>query len=257
MFALIVMLAAAVPALAQSTLCASGASTGGEDSSTSGVSVAPTSALYNFSCTAGALTIGLDQNTGSGLVKWHTSAPGYPTGLTLGELQGLNAPVITDPAGYQPYYDIAFKASDGDAAALGATSGDTITLLEFQPSTVSGGDLGMSANSTLFNVYDYNTQTYLLGGQSDAHPLSYWTSSTYSSLGTDAIYALDIGIGSATYGSCSDCSVSMTVNYLEINPPVSTPEGGSGSLYLLLAGAVCFGAMVLTRRLGSASAQAN
>lgn len=38
---------------------------------------------------------------------------------------------------------------------------------------------------------------------------------------------------------------------------VSTPEGGSGSLYLLLAGAACFGAMVLTRRLGSASAQAN
>ncbi|MGA2373465.1 MAG: hypothetical protein ABSG11_22645 [Candidatus Korobacteraceae bacterium] len=38
---------------------------------------------------------------------------------------------------------------------------------------------------------------------------------------------------------------------------VSTPEGGSGNLYLLLAGAACFAALFLGRRPGSASAPAN
>lgn len=256
LFALIATLAAAVPALAStSTLCASDAGSGFGVSGTStfGVPVAPASQLYNASCTAGALTITTTDDDNA-LAKWHTSAPGYPTGLTLGQLEGLNAPVITSgTGGSEPYYDIAFIATNNSLGA--GTSGDLITLLENQPSTVSGGNLGMSANSTLFDVYDWTTGLYLLGGQSDTNTLSYLTSN-YTSLSTDAIYALDIGIGSANCnfpGPCTGSPISMTVNYLD----VTVPEGGSGSFYLLLAGAVCFGALVLGRRRGSASALAN
>jgi hypothetical protein len=38
---------------------------------------------------------------------------------------------------------------------------------------------------------------------------------------------------------------------------VSTPEGGAGSFYLLLAGMACLGALVLGRRSGSANELAN
>ena len=255
LFALIVTFAAAVPALAStSTLCASGAGSGFGYSGTStpGVPVAPASPLYNASCTAGALTIATTDDDNA-LAKWHTSAPGYPAGLTLGQLEGLNAPVITNgTGGSEPYYDIAFYATNNSLGA--GTSGDLITLLENETTTVSAGNLGMSANSTLFDVYDWSTGLYLLGGQTDTNTLSYWTSN-YTSLSTDAIYALDIGIGSATCSGapCTGSPVSMTVNYLD----VTVPEGGSESLYLLVAGMACLGALVLGRRSGSANELAN
>jgi hypothetical protein len=260
-FALVVTFAAAVPALAStSTLCASGAGSGFGYSGTStpGVPVAPASPLYNASCTAGALTIATTDDDNA-LAKWHTSAPGYPAGLTLGQLEGLNAPVITNgTGGSEPYYDIAFYATNNSLGA--GTSGDLITLLENETTTVSAGNLGMSANSTLFDVYDYTqsnltgTNVYLLGGQSDTNTLSYLTSN-YTSLSTDAIYALDIGIGSATCSGapCTGSPVSMTVNYLD----VTVPEGGSESLYLLVAGMACLAALVLGRRWGSTSSLAN
>jgi hypothetical protein len=255
LFALIVTFAAAVPALAStSTLCASGAGSGFGYSGTStpGVPVAPASPLYNASCTAGALTIATTDDDNA-LAKWHTSAPGYPAGLTLGQLEGLNAPVITNgTGGSEPYYDIAFYATNNSLGA--GTSGDLITLLENETTTVSAGNLGMSANSTLFDVYDWSTGLYLLGGQTDTNTLSYWTSN-YTSLSTDAIYALDIGIGSATCSGapCTGSPVSMTVNYLD----VTVPEGGSESLYLLVAGMACLAALVLGRRWGSTSSLAN
>jgi hypothetical protein len=69
-----------------------------------------------------------------------------------------------------------------------------------------------------------------------------------------SIYKARVAIGdsgSGTPGYTAD------ISSVELNPPVVTPEGGSGNLYLLLAGMACFAAMFLGRRWGSVSAPAN
>ena len=53
-----------------------------------------------------------------------------------------------------------------------------------------------------------------------------------------------------------DDSISASASFDSITVP-SMPEGGAGSLYLLLAGSACLAALVLGRRWGSANAMGN
>jgi hypothetical protein len=243
LFALTLALIASVPATA-STLCASNATTGSTGTTASATTGVSAPSLNTASCVNGtAVTIAVGNDTDNELVKWHTSAPNFPAGLDLGNLNSLNASVLftADVSGDQPYYDLAFFATDNSLGA--GTSGDVITLLENQTGNLSGGNLAMNANTTLFDAYDYSTGTYLLGGQSDTFTLAGLLGSD-PSLSSDALYALDIGIGED--GGCSNtkaCSESLTINSLSINAPAPTPEPNTVIMVgtgLLLMGSAFF-----------------
>ena len=54
-------------------------------------------------------------------LTFDTTIAGYPAGLTLGGLTGLTANVGLDPAGDQPYYELAFTDSS-NSLGQGAAS---------------------------------------------------------------------------------------------------------------------------------------
>lgn len=239
LLAILLSLTAGVPAMAN-TVCATSAATGGDGNAVTGVS-APT--LNNATCGSGnAVTISLNNDTENELIKWHSNAP-FPSGLTLGNLSSLDAKVLfsSNTVGDQPYYDLAFYPTD---TSLGNGSGDLITLLENQASNVSSGDMAMNANTTKFSVYDLSTDAYLLGGQANTQTIASLLGLA-PSLSGDQMLALDIAIGSATYGTCSGpCADSLTVNSLDIgeSSPVPEPESvvmvGSGLSFLVSALAI-------------------
>jgi hypothetical protein len=71
--------------------------------------------------------------------------------------------------------------------------------------------------------------------------------------GNSTVLYAGVEIGNWDNGGAT-IPASASFDSFTVNP---VPEGGSGSLYLLLASAACFAALVLSRRLGSASAPAN
>ena len=224
---LLVAMVGTLPVKAGTILCPNAANQGGFGSDT--FTPAP------GACGAGTgVTMSITSNSDYARLEW------TGTGLTLGTL-GLTTATVTlvAPAGDQPYYMMTFQDA-GDV--LGAPAGDQMLMLEFQASTVSGSSMVLDPSSTLFNIYDNTTSTYFLGGQSNAHPLSYWLS-TYSALNSDAITGFRIGEGLA--GGCGGpgtCPVSLTIN--SVNLGTTAPEPATFGL----AGAALLGLVFLKKR---------
>jgi hypothetical protein len=179
-------------------------------------------------------------------VAWDPSVTGWPAGLTLGNLAGINADVAfaADNSGDQPYYMLAF--TDPGGLAGGGAIGDTILMLELNDTNLVGNTMAFDPNATLVNFFD-NTQGFYMGtGQQDTETLDGWLS-TYSFLNGVALDQVRIGIGLA--GGCGPglCSESVTVNSLDIlTPNAAVPEPTS----ILLLGTLLLGlGRALTRKL--------
>jgi hypothetical protein len=173
-------------------------------------------------------------------------------------------------------------------SAVGSVSGTGITIT---PTTYPGGAGYQSSSGnydTLYqvdflgawNVTGGQDYTFFVGGTPTARNLSDYTNGAYDGVspflsasnaalsGTtpqdganNTMYWLSYGSadpsnnGSGTWDS--GASGGGWDKSSDINVEVLVPEGGSQILYLLLAGAVCFGALIVSRRMRSASAQAN
>ncbi len=215
-------IAALVGAVGQSafaeSFCPAAADTGGFGSDTF-TSVASTDAA----CSDVGVNLSISVSTDYARLQW------APTDLTLGTLTGLTASVIftSGSASDQPYYEFTLQ---DPTDALGLTNPtDQLLLLEFQPTTIAGGDMDVDPNGTLFNLYDNTTGKYLLGGQSDAQTIAYWDA-MFPSLGSEAITGLRIGEGLS--GGCNGpCSESLTIDSLDATSIAATPEPPSAILF--------------------------
>jgi hypothetical protein len=158
----------------------------------------------------------------------------------LGDLSGFTASYdlysSSGPVGTSPYW-ILWVNDPSEA--------QDIAIIGMGGPTLNG--------TSEIHVYDPNN----VAGSYWGDTLSFLDSQTYGAsaytFGNMTVDWAGVEIGTWNNG---DATIPASAEFDSITVP-SVPEGGSGSLYLLLAGAACFGAMVLTRRLGSASAQAN
>lgn len=228
------------PAANASSICPSSGTTGGI-----GGTANPGTCGAN-----GAVTISVPASTDYERLEWTSATSGFPTGLTFGNFTGADASVTTnDASGGQPFYMLSFE----DPTDL--ATNDQILMIEFQPNTLSGTNMVLDPNSTLFNLFDNTSGQYLTaGGQQNANSLSYWMGQ-YAGLSNTSIDALRIGIGLS--GGCGNqaCAESYTINSLDVNSNIAaTPEPASVAL---LGTGLCFlgGAIVMKRRQLGALAQ--
>jgi PEP-CTERM motif len=207
-------------------LCPNQATVGGFGETSSDVS--------GGSCGANsAVQINIPASTDYGKLQFNSGMSGYPAGLTLGGLESLSANVsFTSGGSDQPYFMLDFTDSSDSLGQ--ASAGDQILMIEFQSSTLSGNTLAADTTSTLFNLYDNTTGTYLQGGQSDAKSVSAWLAE-YSALGSETLDGVWIGEGLAGSNTGAD---SLTVNSLTVN---TVPE--PSSIALLCAGLAMLGFM--------------
>ena len=200
------------------------------------------SGLYTFTSVAGtpicansAVKIDIPTEGDYARLMWDSTVAAYPAGLTLGNLAGLSADVIfTGQPGDQPYYMLAFT---DNAKSLGqAAAGDQILMLEFQNTgNLSGNTMTFNPNTTLVNLFDNFTGTYLQGGQQDAKTLAGWLAAD-SSLASESLQQVRTAIGLAGGGILPE---SLTVNSLTITSAV--PEPTSLLLLLTVVGATGLG----------------
>jgi hypothetical protein len=173
----------------------------------------------------GAVTLSIpDSNADEAALFWGSSSYGA-TGLTVGTIGSFNTSVNFSPVvnSDQPYYVLDFK---DPSDLLGQASGsDTILMLEFQSGNVSGNNMLLDPNSTLFNLYDNTTWTYLAGGQSDTNTLAAWLA-IYPGISNDPAWVgVEMGNGGSGQGE------TLTINSAEYTV---TPE--PSSLLLLFTG---------------------
>jgi hypothetical protein len=134
-------------------------------------------------------------------------------GLTLSGLTGASANVsFTTGGSDQPYFLLSF--TDGSDGLGQSNSADQILLIEFQPTTLSGNTLNLDPNSTLFNLYDNVTGTYLQGGQHVTNTLAGWLAFDPSLASEDL---QGIWIAEGLTGSNTGAE-SLTVNSLNVVP---------------------------------------
>ena len=171
-------------------------------------------------------------------LRFDSGVAGYPAGLTLGNLAGLNADVLFTPgqAGGQPYYMLVFTDPTNGLGQTLAT--DQILMLQFQPTTLSGNSLAFDPNTTLVNLFDNITGIYLQGGQQTTNTLAGWLT-TFPFLAGHSLEQVRIAIGLAGGGSSPE---SLTVNSLTITTATSVvPEPSSLLLLLSVVAATGWG----------------
>jgi hypothetical protein len=181
-----------------------------------------------------AVNISLDHSTDYGRLAFDSSTPGYPAGLTLGGLLGASANVsFTSKGSDQAFFMLAFTDSSNSLGQGNAA--DQILMIEFQPSTISGGIMALDPNATLFNLFDNTTGLYLQGGQHDTKSVDGWLSE-FSSLDGESLDQIRTGLG-LTGGDTG--AESLTVNSLAVTTAdaVAAPEPASLTLLgMALAG---------------------
>jgi hypothetical protein len=170
-------------------------------------------------------------------LAWISPTTGYPANLTLGNLAGVSASVTLTAGTDAPFYLLGF--TDPSDSFLGTTGGDQILLIEFQPSTISGGSMVADPNATLFNLYDNTLGVYLLSGQADVNTLAAWIALD-PSLSDDALQQIRIGIGLSGGDTPAE---SLTVYSADVSQ--ITPE--PSSLWLLGTGLLGLAVVVLRK----------
>jgi hypothetical protein len=239
---------AITPAALASTLCPNQAAQGGDGTGTFTNVAGP---LDGTSCGSSdtAVNMTIPNAVNYAKLTWDPSNSGYPAGLTLGNLGGVTASV-TNSVGGQPYYELAF--TDPGDSFLDTTTGDQILLIEFQSTTISGGNLVVDPSTTLFNLYDNTNGVYLeapggvpgAAGQQDTNTLDGWIALD-PSLSSDAIQQLRIAIGLAGGNGPGE---GLTVNSVDVTE-TATPEPSS----VLLVGTGLLGLAFLVLRRVKAS----
>jgi hypothetical protein len=187
-----------------------------------------TTSVAAGSCGAVTLTISND-DTQTASLYWGSSSYGS-TGLTIGSIASFNTAVtFAGATGAQPYYILDFHDNSG---LFGETSGDKILMIENQSGNLSGGNMALNPATTLFDVYDDTTGTYLLG-QSDVKTLDQWLA-LYPGLSNDSTW---VGVEMGNGGSGSPAT--MTITGADYS---ATPE--PSSLLLFGTGLVGFAGML-------------
>jgi hypothetical protein len=174
-----------------------------------------------------------NETSGYARLAWDSSA-GYPAGLTLGNLGGVAANVQFTGSD-EPFYMLAF--TDLTKGLGQNNANDQILMIEFQPSALVGNTLGLNPTTTLFNLFDNVTGTYLGTGQSDVNTLAGW-GIVHPFLEGESLQQVRIGIGMAGGGSDS---VTLTVNSVDLTAPSAVPEPTSLLLLLTVVGATGWG----------------
>jgi hypothetical protein len=167
-----------------------------------------------------------------------------PSGLTVGGFSGASALVsFTGSAGDSPFFLLSFADPSGSFGQ--ANTGDQILLIQDEDNSALSGagftTLGVDPNTTLFDLYDNTTDSYLSAyGVSQATPTTINALlAADSNLGGDSLNGVWLAIGLA--GCSSGCpSESLQVD----SASLTTPE--PGSMALLFAGVCAVG--VLRRR---------
>jgi len=192
-----------------------------------------------------AVQIGLTDSQDEGSLKFNSTTAGFPS-LTLGSFVsaaggGLSASAnmsFTSGGTDQPYFFVVFTDSSDSLGQNAAT--DQILFLEFEPNALSGSTLALDPNSTLFNLYDNTTNTYLDGGQPDTKTLADWLT-MFPSLDGETLQELEIAEGLTGSNTGAE---SMTINSVEM-----VPEPAS----LTLFGAALLGLGFIRRRRGKSA----
>ena len=168
------------------------------------------------------VTLAISPDTDYAKLMWNAPSP-LPAGLTLGNLGGVSA-LVTSYAqqAVDPYFILAFTDASKSFGQASAT--DQMLLIEFQPLGISGvgqTTMTINPNTTLFNVYDNATGTYLLGGQSHTNTLHGYLT-TYPALATESLSGVWLAIGLAggcgTPGGCLESLAVDSVNLTTISP---------------------------------------